>query len=66
MTEDLVRYGFDTIYDKLQWLDKIHALEMACKLKTSYLGKLLDKVAIDILLQEYEPLFEMFNPSFVL
>ena len=59
--DSLVRYGFDDIYGKLKWLDKITALEVACSLKTEYTQKLLDKVACDFLFEEYDELAPQFN-----
>ena len=52
--DSLVRYGFDEVYEKLQWLDKITALDVASQLEVAYLPKLLDKVACDFLHAEYE------------
>jgi hypothetical protein len=37
LMDSLVRYGFDDVYHKLRWLDKITALEIACSLKPSYI-----------------------------
>jgi hypothetical protein len=54
--DQLIRYGFDTLYPKLRWLDKISALEIASSLNPPYAQKLLDKVACDILYSEYEEL----------
>jgi hypothetical protein len=33
---DLVRYGFDVIYEKLRWLDKVSTLEIASALNEPY------------------------------
>ena len=48
-----MRYGFDDLYEKLKWLDKFTALEIAVSIKPPYLQKLLDKVACDLLFNEY-------------
>lgn len=58
--DSLVRYGFDDLYPagKLSWIDKVTALEIAATLKPKYVQKLLDKVACDILFQEYNDLIE--------
>lgn len=56
LLDNLIRYGFDTLYPKLRWLEKVSSLEIACSLKPPYSQKLLDKVACDILLAEYEDL----------
>ena len=52
--DSLIRYGFDTVYQKLRWLDKFTSLEIACSLKPDYIQKLLDKVACDVLFSDYE------------
>ena len=52
--DSLIRYGFDNLYPKLKWLDKFTALEVACSLKVDYTEKLLDKVACDVIFNEYE------------
>jgi hypothetical protein len=54
LIEDLVRYGSDEIYEKLRWLDKVTALEIACSLNPTYQQRLLDKLACDVLLSEYQ------------
>lgn len=59
--DSLIRYGFDDVYEKLKWLDKVTALEIACSLKPQYVQKLLDKVACDFLYQEYEELASQFT-----
>jgi len=53
----LLKYGFDVIYDKLTWIDKANMLEAAINLKEPYVNKLLDRVAIDLLYNEYEELY---------
>lgn len=60
LVDSLVRYGFDDLYpaEKLGWVDKITALEVASSLNVPYLQKLLDKVACDILFQEYDDLIK--------
>ena len=49
-----MRYGFDQIYPKLRWLDKITCLEIACSMKPAYLNKIVDKVACDLMYSEYD------------
>lgn len=56
LLDNLIRYGFDILYPKLRWLEKVSSLEIASSLKPPYAQKLLDKVACDILLTEYEEL----------
>lgn len=63
LLDSLIRYGFDDLYDKLKWLDKIVALEIACSLKPDYVSKLLDKVACEILYAEYQDLGMALNTA---
>jgi hypothetical protein len=53
LLDSLIRYGFDTLYPKLRWLDKVSSLEIASSLNPPYVQKLLDKVACDILFVDY-------------
>lgn len=37
LMDSLVRYGFDTVYSKLRWLDKVISLEIACSMNPDYI-----------------------------
>jgi hypothetical protein len=56
-----LRFGFDEIYEKLRWLDKVTSLEIASQLQAPYLQKLLDRVACDVLFSEYQDIAESLN-----
>ena len=51
--DGLIRYGFDHLYSKLKPLDRISALEIAAGTQPSYLPKLMDKFACELLLADY-------------
>ncbi len=36
LLDTLIRYGFDTLYPKLRWLEKVSSLEIACSLNPPY------------------------------
>lgn len=61
LTDSLVRYGFDTVYSKLRWLDKVVSLEIACSMNPDYIQKILDRVACDVLFSEYEEIGSNLN-----
>jgi hypothetical protein len=46
---DLIRYGFNSIFDKLSWVDKILALDFAAKLKVDNLSSIIDLVQLSLL-----------------
>ena len=37
LLDSLLRFGFDEIYEKLRWLDKVTSLEVASQLQAPYL-----------------------------
>lgn len=61
--DSLLRYGFDVVYEKLRWLDKAVALQVASEVETDYLPILLDKFACDALFSEYVDLASNLNAS---
>jgi hypothetical protein len=66
LIDSLVRYGFDEIYQKLRWPDKVTGLEIACSMRVEYAQKLLDKVAVDILKSEYKDLMPEMNTNLLI
>ncbi len=54
--DSLVRYGFDNLFDKLRWLDRMTSMEIAMSTQAEYIQKMLDKVACEILYRDYEEL----------
>ena len=55
LLEGIIRYGFDELFDKLRWLDRVTALEYAVNLEPAlpYLSKIFDKTACQVLYSEY-------------
>lgn len=49
LLHDLMRYGLDTMYPKLTWIDKCSILEFANKSKAPYILKAFNKVVVDLL-----------------
>ena len=49
------------IYDKLDWTSKINSLGVIQDMNLPYMNRLLDKVAMDILISEYVDLIEEFS-----
>jgi len=56
LLHDLMRYGLDTMYPKLTWIDKCSILEFANKSKAPYIHKAFNKVVVDLLETSYETL----------
>jgi hypothetical protein len=56
LLHDLMRYGLDTMYPKLTWIDKCSILEFANKSKAPYILKAFNKVVVDLLETSYETL----------
>ena len=53
LLHDLMRYGLDNLYPKLNWMDKTSILEFATKSKAPYILKAYNKVVFDILQTPY-------------
>jgi len=49
LLEQLCRYGLDTLYPKLNWLDKITLVDVVSKLGLPWMDKVFQKVAIDVM-----------------
>lgn len=64
--DGLLRYGFDHLYHKLKPLDKVSALEIAAGTQPSYLAKLMDKVACEFLLADYNDLLQNYSSDLIL
>lgn len=61
-----MRFGFDHLFDKLRWLDRLTALEIALSTKADYSQKLLDKIACELLYRDYDEILEHMNADIVL
>ncbi|CDW74094.1 UNKNOWN [Stylonychia lemnae] len=53
IVDDLVRYGFDFLYPKLQWIDKVISMESAQAISAPYMSNMIDKICCEILFQDY-------------
>lgn len=54
--DDLIRYGFDTLYPKLTWFDKVTALDICVQAfdePPAYMSNILDKLAVELLYTSY-------------
>ena len=58
LADDLLRYGFDVLYEKLTWLDRSIALQIVTSLRVPYAEKILDKIACDFLYQDYDDIMK--------
>ena len=54
--DSLLRHGADTLYPKLMWPDKIQLLDTCNRAGVDYKMRVFNKIAIDILLQDYATL----------
>jgi len=53
LTDNLLRYGCDVLFPRLNWVDRVAVLDMADKLVLPYAEKIYLKVAIEILRDSY-------------
>lgn len=54
--DNLLRYGNDVLYPRLQWPDKLNILHTCVQANVPYKHKVFNKVAIDIMLADYAAL----------
>eukprot|EP00347_Sterkiella_histriomuscorum_P017000 403351044 len=58
LIDSLLRHGFDYMYDKMSWADKIIAVEIVSMMEVDYTEKILDKLSCEILYLDHEELLE--------
>jgi hypothetical protein len=58
LTQDLVEYGFKTIYHKLMWSDRIYILDLAAKFQLPHRKEYLELFKLTFLAADYEELLE--------
>lgn len=49
-------YGHDIAYVNLDWSDRIHLLDVAYRLQSPFLTKLVDKIVITLMMTAYDKL----------
>ena len=57
MINDLVSYGFRSIYHKLAWFERIHTLDIAQKINNPALEKMLDLTQIHFMAEDHQKIF---------
>jgi len=51
---DLLIYGLDTLYPRLQWQDKIQIIDMASKSNAPYVQRAFNRIVVDVLVTPYD------------
>ena len=54
LLHNLVRYGLDYLYPKLEWNDKIQILDIANRSEANYVQKAFNRVIYDLMSTPYE------------
>jgi len=54
LMNDLLIYGLDTLYPRLQWQDKIQIIDMASKSNAPYVQRAFNRIVVDVLVTPYD------------
>jgi hypothetical protein len=58
LLHNLVRYGLDYLYPKLEWNDKIQILDIANRSEANYVQKAFNRVIYDLMSTPYEEMIQ--------
>lgn len=53
LMHDLMKYGLDILYSRLEWTDKVQILDIANRSDATYVQKAFNRVVIDIITSTY-------------
>ena len=54
---ELVSYGYRSIYHKLAWFERIHALDIASKINNPLIDKMLELIQIHFMAEDHQKIF---------
>ena len=52
--ESLIRYGCDTLFPRLNWVDRVAIMDLIGKLEVDYMDRVFLKIALEVLKDSYQ------------